>query len=140
MADAKDAAIVDALSADSRAPLKQIAALVGLSVSSVQERIARLVADGTIAGFSIRRGAQETTARAYMLVTTEGAQCAVVAPRLLDIAQIVRCDSVAGQTDMVLTVEGRDAAALQAVRDRVAATEGVSGVVTMPVMVQRFAR
>lgn len=41
---------------------------------------------------------------------------------------------------MVLTVEGRDAAALQAVRDRVAATEGVTGVVTMPVMVQRFAR
>lgn len=67
MADAKDAAIVDALSADSRAPLKQIAALVGLSASSVQERIARLVANGTIEGFSIRRGAVETTARAYML-------------------------------------------------------------------------
>lgn len=65
MADAKDAAIVDALSADSRAPLKQIAALVGLSASSVQERIARLVANGTIEGFSIRRGAVETTARAY---------------------------------------------------------------------------
>jgi predicted GTPase len=75
-----------------------------------------------------------------MLVTTAGAQCAVVAPRLLHIAQIVRCDSVAGETDLVLTVEGRDAAALQAVRDRVAATEGVTAVVTMPVMVQRFAR
>lgn len=140
MADKKDAAILDALSADSRAPLKQIAALVGLSVSSVQERIARLVADGTIAGFSIRRGQLETTARAYMLVTTAGAQCAIVAPRLLDITQIVRCDSVAGETDMVLTVEGRDAATLQAVRDRVAATEGVTGVITMPVMAQRFAR
>jgi DNA-binding Lrp family transcriptional regulator len=140
MSDSKDAAIVDALSADSRAPLKQIAAAVGLSVSSVQERIARLVADGTIAGFSIRRGAAETSSRAYMLVTTAGVQCAVVAPRLLHIAEIVRCDSVAGSTDLVLVVEGRDAAKLQTVRDRVAATEGVTAVVTMPVMMQRFAR
>lgn len=140
MSDSKDAAIVDALSADSRAPLKQIAAAVGLSVSSVQERIARLVADGTIAEFSIRRGPAETSSRAYMLVTTAGAQCAAVAPRLLHIAEIVRCDSVAGSTDLVLVVEGRDAAALQRVRDRVAATEGVTAVVTMPVLMQRFAR
>ncbi len=140
MPDAKDDAILDALGVDSRAPLKHIAAQVGLSVSSVQERIARLVAAGTIAGFSIRRGPAETGARAYMLVTTAGKQCATVAPLLLGIAEIVRCDSVAGETDMVLTVAARDPAALQAVRDRVAATDGVTGVVTLPVMVQRFAR
>ena len=140
MPDAKDEAIIDALSLDSRAPLKQVAALVGLSVSSVQERIARLVAEGTIAGFSIRRGVRESGARAYMLVTTAGSQCASVAPRLLGIAEITRCDSVAGETDMVLTVEARSPDALQAVRDRVASTEGVVAVVTMPVMTQRFAR
>ncbi|MBN9165742.1 MAG: Lrp/AsnC family transcriptional regulator [Myxococcales bacterium] len=140
MIDDKDAAILDALAADSRAPLKAIAAAVGLSRSSVQERIARLVADGTIAGFSIRRGAEQKGARAYMLVATAGAQCAAVAPRLLGIAEITRCDSVAGETDMVLTVEARDAAALQAVRDRIASVDGVTGVVTMPVMVARFAR
>lgn len=140
MADAKDAAILDLLSADSRAPLKTIAAAVGLSVSSVGERIARMVADGTIAGYSIRRGDAQTGARAYMLVTTAGAQCALVAPRLLGIAEIVRCDSVPGEIDMVLTVEAGDAGAVQAVRDRVAATEGVVRVVTLPVLVERFAR
>lgn len=140
MSDAKDAAILDLLSVDSRAPLKTIAAAVGLSTSSVQERIARMVAEGTIAGFSIRRGRAYTGARAYMLVATEGAQCALVAPRLLDIAEIVRCDSVPGEIDMVLTVEAADAAAVQAVRDRVAATEGVVRVVTLPVLVERFAR
>lgn len=140
MADAKDAAILDLLSADSRAPLKTIAAAVGLSVSSVGERIARMVAEGTIAGYSIRRGGAETAARAYMLVTTAGAQCALVAPRLLGIAEIVRCDSVPGKIDMVLTVHARDASAVQAVRDRVASTEGVVSVVTLPVLVERFAR
>lgn len=138
--DAIDSAILDLLCADSRQPLKQIGAAVGLSVSSVQERIARLVADGLIAGYSIRRGASLRGARAYMLVTTLGAQCAVVAPRLMGIAEIVRCDSVAGETDMVLLVEAANGAALQAVRDRVAATEGVVSVVTLPVMVERFAR
>lgn len=78
MIDDKDAAILDALAADSRAPLKAIAAAVGLSRSSVQERIARLVADGTIAGFSIRRGAEQKGARAYMLVATAGAQGVVL--------------------------------------------------------------
>lgn len=76
--DDKDAAILDALAADSRAPLKAIAAAVGLSRSSVQERIARLVADGTIAGFSVRRGAEQKGARAYMLVATAGAQGVVL--------------------------------------------------------------
>lgn len=82
----------------------------------------------------------ETRARAFMLVTTQGNQCAAVAPRLLEIAEILSCDSVAGDTDMVLSVAARDGAGLQAVRDRVAATPGVVNVVTMPVMVRRFAR
>ena len=138
--DAVDKAILDLLSADSRQPLKQLGASVGLSVSSVQERIARLVAEGLIAGYSIRRGASLRGARAYMLVTTRGAQCAVVAPRLEAIGAITRCDSVAGETDLVLLVEASDGAALQTVRDRVAATEGVISVVTLPVMVERFTR
>lgn len=136
--DDKDQLILDLLTRDSRLPLKSIGARVGLSSSSVQERVARLQAEGAIEGFTIRRGPAQMQVRAYMLVTTSGQQCAAVAPRLQGIAEITRCDSVAGETDMVLTIEARDAEAVQAVRDRVAGVEGVVNVVTMPVMVRRF--
>lgn len=136
--DSKDHLILDLLARDSRMPLKTIGAGVGLASSSVQERIARLQAEGVIEGFTIRRAPAASGVRAYMLVTTSGQQCASVAPLLQPIAEIVRCDSVAGETDMVLTVEAPEAEALQAVRDRVASTPGVVNIVTLPVMVRRF--
>ena len=138
--DDKDRTLLRRLAIDSRTPLKALGAEVGLSTSAVQERIARLEREGAIAAFTISLAGDLRGARAYMIVTTESQSCAEVAPRLAGIPEIVVCDSVAGDIDMVLTVEAADGARLQAIRDEIAQTSGVRQVVTLPVMTRRFAR
>ena len=138
--DDKDSALLDLLRRDSRTPLKVLGGAVGLSISAVQERIARLVRDGVIEAFTIRTDPGWRPARAIMLVTTQSRQCAVVAPKLDHIPEIVACDSVAGDIDLVLEVAAADSARVQAIRDEVAAVEGVVAVTTLPVLVRRFVR
>ncbi|MCB9994505.1 MAG: Lrp/AsnC family transcriptional regulator [Hyphomicrobiaceae bacterium] len=138
--DAKDEALVDLLRRDSRMPLKSLGAAVGLSISAVKERIARLVRDGIIEGFTIRTAPSLRPHRALMIVTTASRQCAIVPPRLEHISEIVSCDSVGGDVDLVLDIAASDAARVQAIRDEVAAIEGVVAVTTLPVLVRRFAR
>lgn len=138
--DSTDHELLRLLSLDGRTPLKTLGATVGLAPSSVQERIARLKRDGVIEAFTIRVAASIHPVHAYMTVVTEAKRCAEVAPRLHAIADIKRCHSVAGRTDLVLWIEASDAQRLQAVRDEVAAIDGVVGVTTLPVLVQRFER
>lgn len=137
--DEKDVLLIEALRANSRTPLKTLAGKIGLSISSTQERIARLERDGVIAGYTIRLN-QDQLHNAYMLVTTEASQCAEIAPQIEHIAEIVRCDSVAGEIDLVLTLEVLDPGRLQAIRDEISALTGVRSVVTLPRMIERFAR
>lgn len=134
-----DDRLLDLLVADSRTPLKQLGAAVGLSTSAVQERIARLERDGAIRGYTIRR-ADRDTHRATMLVTTAAQQCATIAPLLVQIPEITRCESVAGDIDMVLTLEATSPARLQDIRDEIAAIAGVVSIVTLPHLVTRFSR
>jgi DNA-binding Lrp family transcriptional regulator len=138
--DDKDETLLQLLREDSRTPLKSLGAVVGLSTSTVQERLARLKRDGAIAAFTIREPEASGRSHAYMLVTTESQSCADVAPHLLPIPEIVRCDSLAGDIDMVLLVEARSPERLQAVRDQIAVVSGVRDVVTLPRMTGRFAR
>ncbi|MCB1516965.1 MAG: Lrp/AsnC family transcriptional regulator [Hyphomicrobiaceae bacterium] len=140
MIDAKDEALIDLLRKDARMPLKALGASVGLSISAVRERIARLVETRIIEGFTIRTAPDFRPHRALMMVTTQSQQCAVVAPKLEHIAEIVACDSVGGEVDLVLDVSTASSARMQEIRDQVAGTEGVVSVVTLPVLVRRFAR
>jgi Lrp/AsnC family transcriptional regulator for asnA, asnC and gidA len=138
--DAKDTHLLQLLKADSRTPLKTLGAAVGLSTSAVQERLQRLKREGVIEAFTIRVGPEPQSAHAYMLVTTEARQCADVAPLIAHIGEITRCDSVAGEIDMVLTLDAPSTSRLQEIRDEIAAVLGVRSVVTLPRLVERFFR
>ena len=138
--DEKDSALIEMLQRDSRIPLKTLGASIGLSASATQERVQRLERDGVIEAFTIRVAPEARTARAYMLVTTEARNCAEVAPQLQHIEEVVVCDSVAGEIDMILTVEAASGERLQAIRDEIAGIDGVKSVVTAARMVRRFAR
>jgi Lrp/AsnC family transcriptional regulator, leucine-responsive regulatory protein len=63
-----------------------------------------------------------------------------VAPRIAHIKEIVRCDSVAGDIDLILMLETQSPDRLQAIRDEISSLEGVREVVTLPRMIERFAR
>jgi Lrp/AsnC family leucine-responsive transcriptional regulator len=138
--DEKDGALIEMLRRDSRTPLKTLGASIGLSASATQERLQRLEREQVIEAFTIRVAPEARAARAYMLLTTEARNCAEVAPRIQHIQEVVVCDSVAGEIDMILTVEAASGERLQAIRDEIAAVEGVKSVVTAARLVRRFAR
>lgn len=135
--DDKDRQLLDMLRADSRQPLKALAAGLGLSVSAVQERVTRLRRDGVIAAFTIEVP-EEHGLQAFMLVTTHSRQCSTVAPAIAAIEGVHTGHSVAGDIDLVLQVSAPSLDRLQAIRDAIARVEGVADVVTLPVMTRRF--
>ncbi|TPV92804.1 MAG: Lrp/AsnC family transcriptional regulator [Myxococcales bacterium FL481] len=136
--DDKDHAIIRLLERDSRTPLKALAAAVGLSTSTVHDRVQRLERDGVIRAFTIDVGDAGHGTQAYFFVKTLASSCASVAPRLRHIPELVRCDSVAGDIDLVLFVRAVDSPRVQQIRDEIAATEGVEELVTAPCLTRRF--
>lgn len=70
--DAVDSAILRELTADARLPFRELGARVGLSANAAAARVRRMVADGTIRGFTVvtggpGRGAPDGTGPAHGL-------------------------------------------------------------------------
>ena len=138
--DATDARLLDLLERDGRMPLKALAAEVGLSTSTVQERIARLRADGELLGFTIRRPDRGDATRAFINVTTSVPDCARLAPGIAALPGVQSIDSISGKPDMIVTVEVENTARLQALRDCIAEMEHVTEVECKVSMDRRFRR
>lgn len=84
--------------------------------------------------------APATALRAYMLVWLEGPQCERVAKTLVKIPQIVTCESIGGEIDMILTIEADSTKELSDVRSEIEAIHGVRRVTTGIVLTERFNR
>ncbi|MBP8247467.1 MAG: AsnC family transcriptional regulator, partial [Phenylobacterium sp.] len=69
--DARDLALVRLLETDSRLPTSTLAKRLGVSRTTVQTRIDRLVTEGVIAGFTIALGKplESRIVRGHVLVT-----------------------------------------------------------------------
>lgn len=134
--DATDERIIQLLRADGRMPLVQLADEIGLSRSATQERLARLERDGVILGYTIRyRAPVPSPTQAWLILRfAPGIQCKDVVPALLRFNQVRRCDSLAGEIDLLLHVEVPDAAALMQLREQIIALYGVAEVTTAPVL------
>ena len=140
--DETDRAIIAALRADGRAPVAALAGKVGLSRSAVQERLQRLERDGVIVGYTVRLSGPPPGAsvRAYMVVTLSGPICERVAPSIAQMPEVKRCDSLAGDVDMLLDIEAESLDELSALRDRIAKIHGVQQIRTLPVLSTHFDR
>lgn len=59
--DAVDERIIRELTLDARLPFRELGARVGLSANAAAARVRRLLAEGTITGFTVRRGTTAPT-------------------------------------------------------------------------------
>ena len=132
--DAIDQRLLALLQDDARTPVVTLAKAVGLSRSSVQERLQRLERDGVIAQYTLRLGATEGLQAWLMLRHAEGFSCDDVLPQLQDWPQVQLCHSLAGEVDLLVLVRAASAAELADLRERVAALKGVDDVTTAPVL------
>jgi len=130
-----DRKLIALLQDNARLSAVQLARAVGLSRSTVQERLARLEAGGVIAQYTVRLGSGGDPLRAWLLLRyAEGFSCDDVMPQLAALPQVQACHSVAGETDMLVLVQADTPSMLSDVRETIAAFKGIDDVTTLPVL------
>lgn len=139
--DDLDCRLLAELSADARLTQVALAARVGLSRSTVQERLKRLEREGVILGYTLRLAkAPPAGVRAYLLVQGSGPSHERTVRMLETFPEVRVADSVSGDTDLVLQVEAERLEDLNRLRDEVARLPGVAATRTLLVMAPRFDR
>ncbi len=122
--DPVDRRILAALAADARISMTELARRVHLSRPAVQARIARLEQSGAIRGYhaDVRLPGEESGQPALLLARIGVRPCAPALDYLLGQPEVRRVWSLAGPHDAVIEVVTKDAPALSALTDRLAAS------------------
>lgn len=129
MLDERDLEIVTALREDARATYADIAARVGLSASSVHERVRKLEANGVITAYRavVDPEAMGLFVTALIAVTPLDPQQPDDLPeRLADLPEVEDCLSVAGEANYILKVRTRSTNHLEELIRRLREKAGVS--------------
>jgi Lrp/AsnC family transcriptional regulator, leucine-responsive regulatory protein len=131
--DEKDRMLIRLLRKDARQPIVSLARDIGLSRSATQERLAKLVASGAIAQFTLVEGAaSEGRQTAHFLISLEkGFRCAQVVPKLRKLSVATTIHSIAGPHDILVRADASDVASVEATRAAIAAIAGVASVTTL---------
>ncbi len=125
--DETDAALLRLLGENARLPVATLARRLGLARSTVQARLDRLEANGTIAGYALRLGdgARPEAIRATVLISVEPRATPAVLARLKTMPEVEAAHTASGRFDMVLQLAARSTSALDAALDLIGAAEGV---------------
>ncbi len=108
--DRKDLAILSALQEDARATYQDVAAKVGLSASSVHERVRKLERRGVIRGYRAEVSAEALGLNVTALVSVtplDPQQPDDTPERIVDFPEVEDCYSVAGAENYILKVRTR---------------------------------
>src|SRR3974377_165619 len=101
--DDKDRQLIGLLRSDARTSIAALAKTLGVSRGTLQNRLARLAADGTIVGYTVRLKPDvgEQRMRAFMTVSVEGNQVDAVIKALRGDPAVAALHSTNGRWDIV---------------------------------------
>jgi Lrp/AsnC family leucine-responsive transcriptional regulator len=118
--DATDLKLLDALVADARTSIADLARLVGLSSPSVSERIRRLEEAGVIEGYTVKVNpkALGLPLAAWLRIRPIPGQLQKVADILRDIPEVVECDRVTGEDCFIARAHVASVEALEQLIDQ----------------------
>ena len=131
-ADEIDRRLLAALRADARTSQVRLGEIVRLSRNAVRQRVERLERDGYIRGYTIVESARDPArVDAILLVhRSDRVRGADVITALRAIPEIVRCDVVAGELDLIVQLEASDPARVQEIWSEVTQLPGVRDITT----------
>ena len=133
--DAIDRQLIALLQDNARLSTVALAKAVGLSRTTVQERLQRLEQGGVIAQYTVRLGSGGDPLQAWLLLRyADGFSCDDVMPLLGELPAVRLCHSVAGETDLMVLVQADTPSMLADLRERIAGFKGVDDVTTVPVL------
>ncbi len=135
--DSVDVRILDALAADARTSVADLARSVGLSAPSVAERIRRLEEAGVIEGYTllVNPKALGLPVAAWLRVRPIPGQLQKVASLLQDLPEIVECDRITGEDCFIARAHLRTIDDLEKLIDKIIvyATTNTSIIQSSPV-------
>lgn len=125
--DNLDNRILGLLAADARTSVAVIARKLGTARSTIQARIDRMEANGTIAGYTLKLGdaARRGRIRATVLITADPRAHAAILSRLKAIEAVESAHTTSGRFDLLLQVAAETTAELDRVLDAIGEIPGV---------------
>jgi DNA-binding Lrp family transcriptional regulator len=140
--DELDQKILSALASDSSTSTSRLARRFKVARSTVQARLERMEANGTIAGYTIKLGDTATVrrVRATVLMQVDARATGPVAIRLKAIPEVEVVHTTSGRCDLILQIAADTTEALDGVIDRIAAVEGVRDTETLVHLATKFDR
>ncbi|HVN46097.1 MAG TPA: Lrp/AsnC family transcriptional regulator [Steroidobacteraceae bacterium] len=123
-----DRKLIGLLRNDARMSVAALAKAVGVSRGTVQNRMARLVANGTIVGYTVRLkpDIEERRIRAFMTVAVEGNLLDAVIRALRGEPAVTALHSTNGRWDIVAELRADSLESFDRVLARIRLIEGIS--------------
>jgi len=124
----KDEELIGLLRLNAREPVASLARKLGLSRSTVQDRLRRLETEGAIAGYAVRLGedVRQGGLRSWVTLEIEPRRAAEVARALMRLPQIEMLHTVSGKFDCVALVHASSAEEMDKLLDHVGLIPGVT--------------
>jgi DNA-binding Lrp family transcriptional regulator len=121
MMDDLDRRLLGQLRLNAREPAASLAKKLKVSRGTVQNRIARLLASGTVQGFTIRARADSEPGRvgAIMCIAIEGERSAKVVQALRGFAEVGSIHTTNGRWDLVVQIDTATLAEFSRVLDQI---------------------
>jgi DNA-binding Lrp family transcriptional regulator len=140
--DATDARLLALLQDNSRASTSALARRLGVSRSTVQDRIHRLERRRIIGGYTVRlhRDYGARRIRAHVLIRIDPKQAAAIEEALEAMPAVRTLQTVSGVYDLVTTVETDTTEEMDRLLDRIGALNGVEKTTTSIVLSTRLER
>jgi DNA-binding Lrp family transcriptional regulator len=138
----KDEELLALLRADSREPVASLARKLGLSRTTVQDRLRRLEASGVIASYSLKlsRDIEQGGFRAYVTLAVEPRRQIEVARHLTRLAQVETLHSVSGKFDLIAQVKTASSEAMDRLIDDMGQLPGISRIETSVILSTKLDR
>ena len=130
--DDLDRKLLALLRSDSRMPAATLASLLKVSRGTVQNRIARLLSDGVIQGFTVRTRPEleAQRVRAIMCIAIEGERSSAVVRRLKGIPAVDRIHTTNGRWDLVAELDVANLGEFSRALDDIRTIEGIAATET----------
>jgi DNA-binding Lrp family transcriptional regulator len=125
--DETDRDLITLLQANARASSANLARKLGVARTTVVARLARLEAEGLIAGYTVRLGGEavERGVQAFVGITVQPRAGREVVKRLSRLPELRQLASVSGEFDYMATLRADSTARLDALLDEIGEIEGV---------------
>ena len=137
-----DEQLLSLLREDARASTADIARKLGLSRTTVQNRIARLQAQGVIRGYTVRVDDEHerNRIRAHILLTVRPKQAAAVARALQAMPEVRVLYSISGGHDLIAIAATATVGDMDVLTDAIGAIDGVERTNSSIILSTKFER